>query len=104
MGGRADDNSDWNERSIQSGSRCGGGGGGPGRATPPPPPPPPPPPRQGEPPRETRRVKYIGRTSQNSSPNAPSGPSLWAGYRPVTAAATAIPSRGSLSRASTQVT
>ncbi|WP_241779748.1 hypothetical protein [Streptomyces natalensis] len=50
-------------------------------------------------------MKYIGLTSQNSSPDATSAsvaPS--AGYRPVIAAATGVPLRGSLSRASTHVT
>ncbi|MFD3826715.1 hypothetical protein [Streptomyces sp. NPDC058625] len=50
-------------------------------------------------------MKYIGLTSQNSSPDAVSGPvTLSAGYRPVIAAATGVPLRGSLSRASTHVT
>ncbi|MGW2512207.1 hypothetical protein ACWC0A_22940 [Streptomyces scopuliridis] len=50
-------------------------------------------------------MKYIGLTSQNSSPNAVSdSATLSDGYRPVIAAATGVPLRGSLSRASTHVT
>ncbi|GGU82351.1 hypothetical protein GCM10010211_55420 [Streptomyces albospinus] len=52
-------------------------------------------------------MKTIGLTSQNSSPNAVSASdsvALSAGYRPVIAAATGVPLRGSLSRASTHVT
>ncbi|MFE9926809.1 hypothetical protein ACFYQA_36270 [Streptomyces sp. NPDC005774] len=50
-------------------------------------------------------MKYIGLTSQNSSPNAVwDSVTLSAGYRPVIAAATGVPLRGSLSRASTHVT
>ncbi|MFI2189165.1 hypothetical protein [Streptomyces sioyaensis] len=50
-------------------------------------------------------MKYIGRTSQNSLPNAVSDSvALSAGYRPVIAAATGVPLPGSLSRASTHVT
>ncbi len=52
-----------------------------------------------------RVVKYIGRTSQNSSPTAVSeSVTLSGGYRPVTAAATGVPLRGNLSRESTHVT
>ncbi|MEU8973939.1 hypothetical protein AB0D11_32530 [Streptomyces monashensis] len=52
-------------------------------------------------------MKTIGRTSQNSSPRAVAAVdpvALSAGYLPVIAAATGVPPRGSLSRASTHVT